>query len=373
MSWMTIHEIAIRDALRDFYGSLVEAYEIHKLKGDASTRSYYRLRVGRGSQTDLAKDKPGSIIVMQLPEGDVTSDEATSGVVPRELPFLNVQRLLKQRAIPVPAVYLYDRAHRIVLLEDLGDETFEARLKQRDRESWEHLYKQAVTLLAQLHRNCERTDDNCIAYERKYDRYLLRWELDHFREWGVDANYGQMSEVDQELLDRIFERLVSRIEEIPTGFVHRDFQSRNLMWVGRQEDKQLFVIDFQDAMLGPQPYDLAALLCDSYIDLDLDLQETMIDHYLSHAELPLSEARAFPNAFWLVALHRKLKDAGRFVFIDRVRKNPDFLPFYPQSLSYVGRALDKLDGFDGLDVLLKQLVPGFPENVLEPRSVVRRV
>jgi aminoglycoside/choline kinase family phosphotransferase len=224
----------------------------------------------------------------------------------------------------------------------------------------------------QLHRNCERTDDECIAYERKYDRDLLRWELDHFREWGIDAIYRQPDAADRGFLDEVFERLVRRLEEIPIGFVHRDFQSRNLMWVQRQNDRQLVVIDFQDAMLGPRPYDLAALLCDSYVDLDLDLQETMLDHYLSRADLPRSEAEAFTDAFWLVALHRKLKDAGRFVFIDRVKKNPDFLPFYPQSLRYVGRALQKLNGFDGFDALLKRLVPGFPENVLEPGSDVRR-
>ncbi len=371
MSWMTIHEIAVRDALRELYGSIPEPYEIHKLKGDASTRSYYRVQVGSGSQTGVAKDKPGSIIVMQLPERDVASDEATSGAAPRELPFLNVQRLLKQRAIPVPEVYHYDRAHRIVLLEDLGDETFESHLKQRGRESWGNLYKHAVTLLVQLHRNCERADHDCIAYGRKFDRDLLRWELDHFREWGIDAVHGQLPAVDQERLDRIFQGLVNQLEKIPIGFVHRDFQSRNLMWIQRQQHKQLCIIDFQDALLGPRPYDLAALLCDSYVDLDLDLQETMIDYYLSHDELPPSEARAFHNAFWLVALHRKLKDAGRFVFIDRVKKNPDFLPFYPQSLRYVGRALEQLDGFDGLDALLRRHLPGFPENALKPRSAIR--
>lgn len=367
---MTVHEIKVRDVLRDFYGFVPKAYEIRKLKGDASTRSYYRIEVGYSSSSDLADDKPGSVIAMQLPQSDVATDEAMSGAAPRELPFLNVQRLLKQRAIPVPEVYLYDRAHRVVLLQDLGDETFETLLKDRGRDSWKHLYKQAVALLVQLHRNCERIDEGCIAYERRFDSGLLRWELDHFYEWGVEAIYGEPSAADRELIDRIFRGLVSRLEEIPSGFVHRDFQSRNLMWVEKQQEKQLFVIDFQDAMLGPRPYDLAAFLCDSYVDLDLDLQETMIDHYLSHAELSPSEARAFYNAFWLVALHRKLKDAGRFVFIDRVRRNSDFLPFYPQSLRYVGRALEKLDGFNGLYALLTRLVPGFPENVLEPRSII---
>ena len=34
-------------------------------------------------------------------------------------------------------------------------------------------------------------------------------------------------------------------------------------------------------------------------------------------------------------MQRKLKDAGRFVFIDQVKKNPSFLVHIPSSLGYV--------------------------------------
>ena len=41
----------------------------------------------------------------------------------------------------------------------------------------------------------------------------------------------------------------------------------------------------------------------------------------------------------LQTLQRKLKDAGRFVFIDRVRKNPSFLRWIPTTIEYVRDAL----------------------------------
>jgi aminoglycoside/choline kinase family phosphotransferase len=108
-----------------------------------------------------------------------------------------------------------------------------------------------------------------------------------------------------------------------------------------------------------------ALLCDSYVALDLALQESMIERY---AALRRIELGALRREFWLVALHRKLKDAGRFVFIDRVRKNPDFLQWYPQSLVYVARAIDQVPGFAALGGLLRAAIPGYPDAVSVPRS-----
>jgi aminoglycoside/choline kinase family phosphotransferase len=146
--------------------------------------------------------------------------------------------------------------------------------------------------------------------------------------------------------------------------VHRDFQSRNLMWA---PGERLTVIDFQDALQGPVPYDLVALLCDSYVALAQPLQEAMIERYAELQQMTPSERATFRATFWRLAVQRKLKDAGRFVFIDRVRGNPDFLRWYPQSLVYVGRAL-RAAGMDALRELLVRLVPGFPDHVALPTA-----
>jgi aminoglycoside/choline kinase family phosphotransferase len=91
----------------------------------------------------------------------------------------------------------------------------------------------------------------------------------------------------------------------------------------------------------------------------------MIERY---AALRRIQPSALRREFWLVALHRKLKDAGRFIYIDRVRENPDFLQWYPQSLVYVGRALGQAPGFEALKRLLKGTIPGFPDAVAQPAS-----
>jgi aminoglycoside/choline kinase family phosphotransferase len=90
----------------------------------------------------------------------------------------------------------------------------------------------------------------------------------------------------------------------------------------------------------------------------------MIARYASATRRDLAALR---HAFFRVAAQRKLKDAGRFVFIDRVRKNPDFLRWYPQSLVYAGRAL-RTSGYLELSALIERHLPGFPDHAAVPAA-----
>jgi aminoglycoside/choline kinase family phosphotransferase len=350
-------ELNLHRALAELYGEPPPATEVTKLRGDASTRSYFRVRVATASA-----GRPGSVIVMQLPEDAFQSDEGGAQPEPQRLPFLEIAALLEENGLPVPSIYVEDLDNRIIVLEDLGDTTFEQRLRRTPREDWPRLYGDAVDLLADLHERCDELPSDSIVSRRSFDRELLDWELDHFREWGLEALSGPLDEAQNTTLREASRVIVQEIEATPYGFVRRDYQSKNLM-VG--PSGALTLIDFQDALRGPRAYDLVALLCDSYVSIDLGLQELMIERY---AALRRIDPDLLRWEFWHVALHRKLKDAGRFVYIDRVRKNPDFLQWYPQSLVYVGRAMAQLDGFGALRALLAATIPGFPEAVLKPSS-----
>jgi aminoglycoside/choline kinase family phosphotransferase len=354
--------VDIEPALRRLYGAELPRGRLQKLKGDASTRSYYRFELEGSPPAGL----PRSSIVMRLPEDALKSDEGQGKERPSELPFLDVQRMLAARGIPVPRVYVDDTAGRVLLLEDLGDETFADRLQRTPRGEWLAPYGDAVDLLARLHRACAAGDPGeSVAFRRSFDRQLLRWEFDHFLEWGLLALIGPLRDTEQTLLDRSFDALCSQITALPQGFVHRDYQSRNLMWAG---GSALTVIDFQDALLGPAVYDLCALLCDSYVALEQHEQERLVHRYATATK---TDADRLQQAFWTVAVQRKLKDAGRFVFIDRVRGNPDFLQWYPQSIRYAARAMREL-GLNELFELLAQRLPGFPDQLSPPPALSKR-
>jgi aminoglycoside/choline kinase family phosphotransferase len=354
--------VDLSPALHRLFGPSLPPLALTKLRGDASTRSYYRIERTDGVSAH------GTIIAMRLPEDTATADElsnaASSG--PPELPFIDVQRMLAARGLPVPAVLVDDTKGRVILLEDLSDETFEARLLREPEARWPALYAEAAQLLARMHLACEPPrPEESIAFRRTFDRALLRGELDHFREWGLEALHGALSAPDRDALDACFDRICDRILALPQGFVHRDYQSRNLMWAPRVESAQLTIIDFQDALLGPQAYDLVALLNDSYVVLSPELQRATVLAYAAARSFSREQTEALVTGFQLVAVQRKLKDAGRFVFIDRVRGNPSFLAHYPQSLRYAGRAL-RATGDAELEALLTRLVPGFPDDTAVP-------
>lgn len=355
---MDTHGMELLASLERAFGSIPVATRVEALPGGCSTRRYYRVRFPEPHE-------PRTALVMRLPDDALGSDEITDGSRPTELPFVAVQRLLEKKQIRVPRIFDVDLPNSIVLLEDLGDETFEDRLGRRAREDWPSLYGQAIDLLADLHSRCESLGDESTVEARRFDRALLRWELDHFREWGLETLHGTLAAEERAGFDADFDRLADAIAAMPTGFVHRDYQSRNLMW----KEEALVVIDFQDALIGPRAYDLVALLCDSYVAIDEALQLSMLDRYARRRGHDDEGRRTLEREFFTIAVQRKLKDAGRFVFMDRERGNPAFLRWYPGSLEYVGRALRRLPEWATLAERLSRLLPGFPDRTNVPASV----
>ncbi len=319
----------LADVLVPFVRELTGGGEgsVETLVGDASSRRYHRVRIASGS--------PGSLVIMELPDEPLKSDEATAAGAPPELPFLNVQRYLAAGGIPVPRVYKADMSRGLIALEDLGDRTFESIVKDSGPAARRPLYRAAIQHIISIQQlGRQKADDACIAFGRRFDEPLLRWELDHFREWYLEAQRGaSLSAAERSDLDAAFDWLARELAIAPTVLVHRDFQSRNLMVVG----DQLRVIDFQDALLGTQAYDLVALLRDSYVVLSADEVTTLVDDFIAMAGV--ADPAGFRRLFLLQTLQRKLKDIGRFVFIDRVRKNPSFLRWIPSTAGYIREAM----------------------------------
>jgi N-acetylmuramate 1-kinase len=328
-------------------GRAADQATILKLKGDASNRSYFRVTEAGGL----------SHVVMVMPLDAKKSEEATSGGPPPELPFLNVHRYLLKLGIRVPEIRRYEPEHGLMALEDLGDELFE-HAQARSAEDRERWYGTAVDTLARIRVRAEQQrDDACLAFTRAFDADLYTWELNHFRAFGLETRHGvTLSGPKLSRMLELFRALGERLATEPRGFTHRDYQSRNLMVV----KGELVVIDFQDALLGPRQYDLVALLRDSYVKLDRPFIEQMLRRYVaSYAKEggAALDATAFIKTFDLLTLQRKLKDAGRFIFIDRVKKNPSFLPYVEPSLGYVREAFERVLDQAELRSLIAEHVP----------------
>jgi aminoglycoside/choline kinase family phosphotransferase len=331
--------------LKALAGSVVSVSE---MPGGASTRRYFRVQL-----------QGKTAVAMFVPEGGKPEEIAKEASRPR-WPFLEVRDLLHASGVDVPALYGEDQDNGWLLLEDLGDDTL-ANYLARNEPARERLYRRAVTDLARAQTRLEKLPTDSIVATRAFDADLLRWEIDHFREWGLEARGHHLSPDDRKTFDEVAGRLAHRIASWPRGFVHRDYQSRNLMVrpSKEHEGESLCWIDFQDALLGPRVYDLVALLNDSYQTFDREFVLGRLNEYA--AAMQIENRDEIVEQFDYVTVQRKLKDAGRFVFIERTKGNDSFLRFVTPTIRKVREALGRLSSRDtdmnALKVLLNRTLP----------------
>ena len=333
----------LEDQLKAAYTSAtgLPAGRVDKLPGGAGNRLYWRIH---------GPDQR-SAVVMELPADPAKSEEASKDHKPVELPFLNVHRYLQGIGVRVPAILLDAARDGFLVIEDLTDRTLEQALLQGvDKQQ---LYGAAVDRLAALRAQAEaHPDPKCLAWTRAFDYDLYLWECEHFLEYGLLGRGARPSGAELDALRGHFEKISRELAAAPRSFTHRDYQSRNIMVLPSGEQ---VVIDFQDALQGPRQYDLVALLRDSYVELERPLIDQLLHRYA--AKLGVQDEKAFVDFFDLLTVQRKLKDAGRFVFIDQVKKNPSFLVHIPSSLKYVRDALERQPRLRELHELLARHVP----------------
>lgn len=350
---------AIREAIGFIENRPISNFELKKLAGDASDRRYFRAKYNLG-------DKNKSLVVMDIldVENICKSEEVTlyhdaSG----ELPFINIHRFLKKVDAPVPEILFFDRDKGLMLLEDLGDQQLLYEAEIGGSKGRAELYKQAIDILVKFEVQASKAmaGSDCIAFEQSFAPELLAWEFEHYLEYGIEALHKiKLQEKERAFLKKAFLKLSNKIAGMERTFTHRDYHSRNLL----VRDQKISIIDFQDALYGPLPYDLASLLRDSYINLGDELRDELIGYYVdqySAAANKILDYQGFRRDFDLVAMQRNLKAAGRFVFIDRVKGNSSYLEAIPRTLAYVKSDVKRNPEYESIFEILSKYEKRFDE------------
>ncbi len=351
----TIEDRDLRERLDRYLGESGLAgrgARIVPLTGDASDRRYFRV---------LAADGPS--VVLALHAGPI---EFAS------LPFANVADLLQQVGLPVPAVVGHSDALGILALQDLGDVTLQAHLGAATPAEHAALYRQAVEFIERLQRRGAELHPGAAAalgapapppggylpYRMAFDVEKLTWELDFFVRHFVEAYRGiVLPAFERQALAEEWPAIVDELASEPRVLCHRDYHSRNLML----HDGRLYIIDFQDARMGPDTYDLASLLRDSYVEIGENNLDDLIAYFRALKGRAESEP-ALPNLdqpslefrrrFDLMSLQRNLKALGTFGYQTTTRRNPVYIQYMPRTLRYVRTNLEKYGRFARLRELL---------------------
>ena len=330
----TEHRERIDRFLRD--SSLADGRaRVVPLTGDASDRKYFRI---------LPPD--GVSIVLALHAGPIDFET---------LPFANVGDLMQQVPLPVPVILGHSDALGIVALQDLGDVTLQAHLGAATATEHAALYRQAVAFIELLQRRGAELESRAhIPYGIAFDVEKLTWELDFFTRHFVEGYRGvQLTSAQRGALAEEWSAIVQELASEPRVLCHRDYHSRNLMLSGGS----LYIIDFQDARMGPDTYDLVSLLRDSYVDIaDRELDDLIAYFLALRARAPEladpDRAEAFRRRFDLMALQRNLKALGTFGYQTITRRNPVYIQYMPRTLRYARTNLEKYPRFGRLRELL---------------------
>jgi aminoglycoside/choline kinase family phosphotransferase len=304
------------------------------LTGDASDRKYYRVLPPKGDPIVLAAHA-GAI--------DVST-----------LPFVNVAELLEAMPVPIPRILGHDNELGILALQDLGDVTLQAHLGAEPFSTHAALYRQAVALIATIQRRgADLASSRYVPYGIAFDVEKLTWELDFFlKNFVLGYRAAAVSAADQAAIRAEFKPIAAELAGEPRVLCHRDYHSRNLMLhTGR-----LYLIDFQDARMGPDTYDLVSLLRDSYVDLSEIAINELIAYFLALTSGASVDETAFRSRFDLMALQRNLKALGTFGYQTIARGNPVYIQYIPRTLRYARDTLRRYPRFGRLHDLLAKHV-----------------
>ena len=301
-----------------------------RLPEDGSRRIFYRLR----------SDRESYIIMINPP--------VTESAEKENLSFLKIGNHLFGNQIPVPCIYKYDLVNGWFIIEDLGTKNLqEASANSNDTIP---LYKKVIDLLINMQFEGRKDFNlNWCYHTKKYDRFIMeKFESDYFLTYFLQGIHGLKQGLDE--LRFSFKHLSYNASLADNNFfLHRDFQSRNLM----VKNNKIGVIDWQGGRLGPLQYDLASLLIDPYVMLKNEEQMILYDYYMTLLVKRLSGVSTlFSKHYPYIAVQRNLQILGAFSYLSKVQGKNNFLSYISPSLQSLDFLLRKI-GDPQLDALKK--------------------
>jgi hypothetical protein len=282
------------------------------LAGDASFRRYDRLIAADGRRAVLMDAPP--------PMENVR-------------PFIAIDQLLASLDFSVPAILGVDIDQGLLLLEDLGDDTYTRLLAAGHDEA--DLYARATDMLSALH---QRLPAAALAGLRDFDADSAIAQVSRLLDWYWPAIHGTEPGPDiRQSFEAAWRQVLPLWQKLPRSLVLFDFHVDNLLLLDRPGVRACGLLDFQDALAGPIAFDLVSLLEDVRRNVSLPLRQAMIARYL--AANPQLDHDAFMTVYAVSGAQRNIRIAGTFARLLRRDAKPGYQRYMPRTWELIAEDL----------------------------------
>jgi aminoglycoside/choline kinase family phosphotransferase len=269
--------------------------------------------------------------------------------------YVELARFLARFPVGVPEIYGFDAAQGMILMEDLGDLHLEEVLKTASPDEAAAWYRGALDVLVELETSVTAAmEREGLLREKIFDMETLLGETDYFLREFIEG-FCPVRIADSWEEERRF--LAGTLAREPRVFMHRDYQSRNIML----KDGRLRIVDFQTAHRGPGLYDAASLLKDAYHPVPAPIRRRLLEEF--HAKLQERGARRgerfveFYETFTLAGIQRTLQALAAFAKLGMRKGKTRFLDSIPSGIDLLEEGIRESGRFPGLAAMVAAIRP----------------
>ncbi len=305
------------------------------LTGDASARAYETI----GDENLILMNSPA------MPDGPIIKDgkpySQIAHLAEDVTAFVAVADLLRENGFRAPEIFCQDLDAGLLLTENLGSAT----IIDHNRAPIPERYKASIALLAEMHQKTFPSEtgfgNNQIHHIPQYDPDAMMIEVELLKDWYIP--HEAKTDIDTREFTQIWQELIGKAQNHPASLVLRDYHSPNIIWLdGSTPVEQVGLIDFQDAMIGPEAYDVASLAQDARVDVSADLEAELVTHYITlrtQASAPFDED-IFRESYAIMSALRVTKILGIFIRLDVRDGKPHYRAHLPRMREYLKRSLN---------------------------------
>ena len=195
---------------------------------------------------------------------------------------------------------------------------------------------------------------NKIYYLKEYKKKILFDETKLFCDWYVPKKLSKLKKLEFNKKFKLeIKKLILILNLKNNTFVHRDFHVSNMMY----QNKQIALIDSQDALIGNKAYDLASLVDDVRLKTSNLNKEKVFNFYIkTNKKIKLEK---FKKDFEILSILRNLKIIGIFTRLALRDNKKKYIRLIPYAWEMINHRIKKQKEFKNLMLLLKNNFPKY--------------